>query len=674
MQHDVREARAFGTQFYNVLVIPDEGIPVNHEQPIEAALVILSQGSGIPIDELRKMNVEGWVPSENGVPTINNREELEKLYDIKNKKSPPLDERTILDEMLEKPRLRNYNSTIQEIREATIEQVRLIMSHKVITIEELHEFFDSPKVLNFIKKIGLLSPDLATLILVHLILYGKSVLALGTEKHLPLAKKANLLEVIGCLMMTEEGGGSDIAGTRTTAAFDNKTREFTINTPSRKATKAFIGGAAKNANRTVLFARLILNGKDYGVHGFEMEIRKNGELIPGMKVKDMGKKLGLNGVDNAYVTFENVRIPYDSLLDRYCEISKEGEYIAKEGNLDPLTLVTRFLLGQFVSGRHTIAYNSGNSFSFLTAVFGCYPPSISKFRHSKEMVDNLALSFAHEFAQPIYFGKNLKNHFNASVMKAVASQKAMEFFDKIINLYGRSSSPHHYAIVRELAEYQAGLDATRTYEGDNNVLLQFVAGKQILKLAYQEYLELTKLDFSLPSLQKKLAILWKYISQNLFTKELPYFLLKAKMLELQKSIANKMRASGGKPELVKRIWDTSCQEEGITIAKIHAETLIIKEFYKKAKALDEEEKSTKWMSLFEIYSWKICKSYIPHVQIPDLSRAYDELMPQALELLSRFDLKMEWLDAIIPKPSKSIPFDKFDNVAYELSMNLSCAL
>ena len=40
----------------------------------------------------------------------------------------------------------------------------------------------------------------------------------------------------------------------------------------------------------------------------------------------MGRKMGLNGIDNAKISFDNVRIPRTNLLNSYSEFEADGTY------------------------------------------------------------------------------------------------------------------------------------------------------------------------------------------------------------------------------------------------------------------------------------------------------------------------------------------------------------
>ena len=53
------------------------------------------------------------------------------------------------------------------------------------------------------------------------------------------------------------------------------------------------------ATHAVVYARLLIDGKDYGVHEFMVQLRdETHKPMPGVEVGDIGPKLGYNLVDN----------------------------------------------------------------------------------------------------------------------------------------------------------------------------------------------------------------------------------------------------------------------------------------------------------------------------------------------------------------------------------------
>ena len=59
----------------------------------------------------------------------------------------------------------------------------------------------------------------------------------------------------------------------TTATYDKATQEFIVNTPSPLAQKYWITNGAVHAKHIVVFAKLIVDGKNEGIHGVLVPIR-----------------------------------------------------------------------------------------------------------------------------------------------------------------------------------------------------------------------------------------------------------------------------------------------------------------------------------------------------------------------------------------------------------------
>ena len=68
------------------------------------------------------------------------------------------------------------------------------------------------------------------------------------------------------------------------------------------------GGLGKTATHCVLHARLLLAGRDMGVHAFFVPLRHldTHRSLPGISLGDIGPKLGFNSIDNGWVAHAQV--------------------------------------------------------------------------------------------------------------------------------------------------------------------------------------------------------------------------------------------------------------------------------------------------------------------------------------------------------------------------------
>ena len=108
-------------------------------------------------------------------------------------------------------------------------------------------------------------------------------------------------QIIGCYAQTELGIGSNVRGIQTTAAFDEATDSFILDTPTLTAMKYWNTGLP-SCTHCVLYAQLIVKGKPYGVHVFFVQIRgADLEPLPGVEILDVGTKLGDSQAGKLYI-------------------------------------------------------------------------------------------------------------------------------------------------------------------------------------------------------------------------------------------------------------------------------------------------------------------------------------------------------------------------------------
>ncbi|KAL5363343.1 acyl-CoA dehydrogenase/oxidase C-terminal [Aspergillus floccosus] len=144
--------------------------------------------------------------------------------------------------------------------------------------------------------------------------------------------------IIGAYAQTELGHGSNVKGIELTAKWDPSTKEFVLHSPTLTSSKWWNGTLGRTATHSIVVAQLLLpettssgavEYKSYGPHMFVTRVR-NAEThkpLPGIVIGDIGPKYGYASMDNAYMLFNNFRIPHSAMLSRYSSVDPEtGRY------------------------------------------------------------------------------------------------------------------------------------------------------------------------------------------------------------------------------------------------------------------------------------------------------------------------------------------------------------
>lgn len=327
-------------------------------------------------------------------------------------------------------------------------------------------------------------------------LFGMSIYFLGTEKHhKKYLKDVGTLQLPGCFAMTETGHGSNVRGLETTATYNHSKRSFTIHTPNNLAQKEYIGNAALHGKMATVFAKLVIDGKDYGVNAFLVPLRDaNGKTFPGITIEDCGRKMGLNGVDNGKIIFNHVEIPHENMLDRFASVTEDGKFHS------PITSDNRrffTMLGTLVGGRIgiprsglsatksglTIAIRYGDQRKQFGPEGGAEVPILNYRSHQRRLMPLLANAYALHFALQYLTNRFLTRTDDdiqeiealAAGLKSFATWNTTQSLQECREACGGKG----YLSENRIDRLKNDTEIYTTFEGDNTVLMQLVAKSRL---------------------------------------------------------------------------------------------------------------------------------------------------------------------------------------------------
>ncbi|KAB5564108.1 hypothetical protein DKX38_004162 [Salix brachista] len=330
----------------------------------------------------------------------------------------------------------------------------------------------------------------------------------GTEeqqqKWLPLAYK---MQIIGCYAQTELGHGSNVQGLETTATFDPYKDEFIIHSPTLTSSKWWPGGLGKVATHAIVYARLITNGEEHGVHGFIVQLRSLDDHmpLPGITIGDIGMKFGngaYNTMDNGVLTFDHFRIPRNQMLMRVLQVTREGKCVQS-------SVPRQLIYGTMVFVRQTIVADASSALSRAVCIATRYSAVRRQFgsqdgvetqvidyktqqnRLFPLLASAYAFRFVGEWLKWLYtdvtqrlqandFSTLPEAHACTAGLKSLTTTATADAIEECRKLCGG----HGYLCASGLPELFAVYVPACTYEGDNVVLLLQVA-RFLVKTASQ---------------------------------------------------------------------------------------------------------------------------------------------------------------------------------------------
>jgi len=529
-------------------------------------------------------------------------------------------------------------------------------------------------------------------------LFGGAILHLGTERH----HKAYLPGVIstdlpGCFAMTETGHGSDVQRLGTTATYDENTDEFVIHTPDELSRKDYIGNAAMHGRAAAVFAQLVVKGEQHGVHCLVVPLRdEQGSTLPGIRIEDCGEKLGLEGVDNGRIWFDQVRVPRDNLLNRYADVDEHGNYTSPIENPN-----RRFftMLGTLIQGRVSVggASITASKLALTTAIrYACGrrqfgPPGsddealLMDYRvHQRRLMPLLAKTYALHFAQEMLVAELHRVFSNESSDR---DRRKLEGLDAGVKAIATWHATHTIQTCREacggagymtenrFADLKADTDVFTTFEGDNTVLLQLVA-KGLLTDYSARFGDLSQLEM----VRFVGAQVFDTVVERSLARQLVGAVLGAvqsdeeepavetRDFHLQLFRGREEHVLGGVARRLKRGIDegqdsftvfNECQDHVLEAARAHVDRLILESFVAAVDRCDDGPLKDTLSALCDLYAlstieaergWYFEHSRMSARQSKAITRAVNrlcgELREQAITLVDAFAIPEELLGPI----------------------------
>lgn len=514
-------------------------------------------------------------------------------------------------------------------------------------------------------------------------LWGMSVQSLGTEKHYAkYLKDIGSLKLPGCFAMTETHHGSNVKGLETTATYQYNNQTFIIHTPNKNAQKEYIGNAAVHGQMATVFAKLIIDDHDYGVNAFIVPLRDtNGNTLKGVTIGDCGHKMGLNGVDNGTISFDQVEIPKENMLDRFASVNDKGEFESPIPS-DNRRFFT--MLGTLVGGRIgiprsalaaaksglTIAIRYSDQRRQFGPEGGSEVPILNYRMHQRRLLPHLAKTYAVHFALQ-YLTSRFLNRTESEMQEIEALAAGMKSYSTwstrdILQECREACGGKGYLSENRINALKNDTEIYTTFEGDNTVLMQLVAKNRLseFRKAFGEMGSLGIINYVYENAKSAIAeknpiVTRKTDEEHLLDGTFHLLAFQHREKTILASAAKRIK------KLVEEgleAYDAFnvVQHQMIDVAQAYLERVVLEQFQAAIQTVEDENSKAILIKLNQLYAlsqieknkaWYLEDGYMEAVKTKAIRKMVNQLCwdirPDAVALVNAFDIPESCLAAPI---------------------------
>ena len=473
----------------------------------------------------------------------------------------------------------------------------------------------------------------------------------GSDQHSQIIKQTEQRKRPLGVCMHEFGNESAPREIGTTAVYDSKTKQFTLDSISPFYRKFWCDGFGEDTcvDYALVFAKTIVDSKtnaSEGVNAFLVEIRnpQTGAIPKNITIEDLGENNN-SGLPKGSVYFDKVMLPKDSLLDKVTKVNEQGKV---ESQLKPHYRISAYVdgmtywhqalsscaiglvkAGLFVAlrfSRHRWTVSDNNRLTI---------PLLSNQMHQHAFVPLAARALVYNFAHNLSKQQFLTTPTDSLsiVLANLCKSRTTDFAFSTLTTISSYTGVLGLSVFSRISEYQQAARAYCSEAGDNK-LLAVRASYHLVKLQQSG-------KYQLPKINGPLCV--KEVSQ-LDSVDLLLNLMKLRECTLFEKMVEKFATLRKQARTPHEIYSRFLTVEQLAYANAFFDRVSLEQTVEAARRIKDPTHSDLVLLLARIFAAEVIKNELPLFLIKGV------IDGKAAEAVA------EWYDSLVKEGSLKVDF------------------